>query len=117
MTFFQIFSETGGMGIGVMLAILFWSLFFGTSFYMVKKYASAIPTTVLYVGIAVYLIVSVVLSDMLLYAFLFSEGEYVNYGFGEGLLRLLTSIFVGLTIGFLVAKLAYFKLVRKFLLN
>jgi hypothetical protein len=118
MTFFRIFTEvTGGSTIGIILLVLFSLIFAGTSFYMVKKYYSVTSTLNLTFGILIYLVISVVLSDVLLNILLFPHGEYFNYGLGGGLFRIFISILIGLMIGFLITRLGYFKLVKKSILN
>jgi uncharacterized membrane protein len=118
MTFFRILTEiTGGFEIGIMLLVLFIIIFIVSSFYMVKKYNRSISTMKLSLGIVIYLLISATLSDVFLNTLLFSQGEYINYGLGGGLIRLLFSIIIGLLIGFSVTRLVYFKVVNKFLLN
>jgi hypothetical protein len=118
MTFFRILTEvTGGMGIGIILLLIFTLIFIGSAFYMLKKYNGVASPMKLSIGIALYLVISTVLSDVLLSSLLFSQGEYINYGLGGGLFRLLVSILVGLLVGFLITKLVYFKVVSKSLLT
>ncbi|WP_102262482.1 hypothetical protein [Mesobacillus jeotgali] len=118
MTLFRILTEvTGGMGIGIILLLTFILIFVGSAFYMLKKYKGLASPMKLSIGIAIYLVISAVLSDVLLNSLLFSQGEYINYGLGAGLFRLLFSILVGLLVGFLITKVVYFKVVSKSLLS
>jgi uncharacterized membrane protein YhfC len=120
MTFFRIFNEnevTNGSGIGIVLLVLFVIIFIGTSLYLAKKYKEVLSTLKITIGILIYLIISVVLSDVLVRILLFPQDEYFNYGLGGGLFRLLLSILLGLMIGFLATRLVYFKTGNKSLLK
>jgi hypothetical protein len=115
MTYFRIFNEnevTDASGIGITLLVLFIIIFIGTSLFLVKKYNSVLPTLKIAIGILIYLVISVVSSDVLVRIIVFPQGEYYNYGLGGGLFRLLFSILIGLLIGFLVTRLIYFKSVN-----
>ena len=113
MAFLKIITEvTGGEAIGILLLLVFIVIFIGTSFYVIKKYNSVVSTFKLSIGILIYFIISVLVSNASLNFLLFSEGEYFNHGLGVGLLRLLFSIFIGLLFGLLVTKSVYFKLVK-----
>lgn len=116
--FFRILTEvSGGMGIGIILLVIFMLIFIGSAFNMVQKYNGVTSPVQLFIGIVIYLIISTVLSDVLLFSLLFSQGEYINYGLGGGLFRLLFSIILGLVFGFFITKLVYFKAVSKTLFN
>ncbi|WP_226085477.1 hypothetical protein [Mesobacillus sp. S13] len=118
MTFYRILTEvTSGIEIGIILLLIFILILVGSAFYLVKIYKGVASPMKLSIGIAIYLVISTALSDVFLNSLLFSQGEYINYGLGEALFRLLASILVGLLIGFLITKLVYFKVVSKSLLS
>jgi hypothetical protein len=113
LAFFNLFSEvTGGTSIGIMLLIFYIVVFIGTAFYLVNKYKTVVSSSKLSIGLFMYLVISALISNISLSLLLFPHGEYINYGIGGGLLRLLFSIIIGLLIGFSVIRLVYFKLVK-----
>jgi hypothetical protein len=109
MTYLRIFNEnevTDGSGIGITLLVLFIIIFVGTSLSLMKKYISSLSPLKITFGILIYLVISVVAADVFVKILLFPQGEYFNYGLGGGFFRLLFSIAIGLTTGYLVTKIA-----------
>jgi hypothetical protein len=116
MYFQRIFTEvTGGATIALVMLFLFTLIFFGSSFYLVKKFKLETSSFVLSLGIFLYLVISAALSDVFLGILLFPQGEYFNFGLGGGLIRFLLSVVFGILIRFVIIRLIYFKWIYKFL--
>jgi hypothetical protein len=100
MYFLRILTEvTGGGTIALVLFFLFTCIFLVSSFYIVKKFRPETSSLFLSLGIFLYLVISATLSDVFIGTLLLPQGEYINFGFGGGLIRFFLSVIFGMIIG------------------
>jgi hypothetical protein len=84
---------------------------------MFNRYIGMLAPKKIGVGILIFFLISIVVTDVSVKILLFPQGDFINFGLGGGLLRLLLSILTGLAIGYLLTSLVYFKVAKRFFYN